>query len=43
MLFVVILLEIFLISFLFLNIFINFADKISRKHLAALIIVHCKL
>lgn len=41
--FVVILLEIFLISFLFLIIFINFAGKISRGYLAALIIVHCKL
>ena len=42
-LFVIILLELFLISFLFLIIFINFAGKISRVHLAALIIVHCKL
>lgn len=43
MLFVIILLELFLISFLFLIIFINFAGEISRAHLAALIIVHCKL
>ena len=41
--FVIILLELFLISFLFLIIFINFAGKISRGHLTALIIVHCKL
>ena len=43
MLFVIILLEIFLISFLFLIIFINFAGKISWVYLVALIIVHCKL
>ena len=42
-LFVIILLELFLISFLFLIIFINFAGKISKGHLVALIIVHCKL